>query len=143
MGFTRVDAPDPDADEQANIVYLNKGKSEKWLPAAEVNGEGIFIEFNKESIRAQRIRMGWTQEELAEKMCVPKSTISAYENDRVDIKSSVIVELSELLETTPNHLLGTGEYDTDILEILGVLKKMSPKLKKVALEQIKALSSVC
>ena len=34
-------------------------------------------------------------------------------------------------------------YDTDILEILGVLKKMSPKLKKVALEQIKALSSVC
>ena len=59
------------------------------------------------------------------------------------IKSSVIVELSELLETTPNHLLGTGEYDTDILEILGVLKKMSPKLKKVALEQIKALSSVC
>ena len=38
--------------------------------------------------------------------------------------------------------LGTGEYDTDILEILGVLKKMSPKLKKVALEQIKALSSV-
>ncbi len=50
LGFTRVDAPDPDADEQANIVYLNKGKNEKWLPAAEVNGEGIFIEFNKETI---------------------------------------------------------------------------------------------
>lgn len=48
LGFTRVDAPDPDADVQANIVYLNKGKQEKWLPAAEVNGEGIFIEFNKE-----------------------------------------------------------------------------------------------
>ena len=94
-------------------------------------------------IRAQRMRMGWTQEELAEKMCVPKSTISAYENDRVDIKSSVIVELSKLLETIPNHLLGTGEYDTDILEILCVLKQMSPGLKKVALEQIKALSSVC
>jgi hypothetical protein len=42
----------------------------------------------------------------------------------------VIVELSKLLETTPNHLLGTGEYDTDILEILCVLKKMSPRLKK-------------
>lgn len=50
LGFTRVDAPDPDADEQANIVYLNKGKGEKWLPATEVNGEGIFIEFNKENI---------------------------------------------------------------------------------------------
>lgn len=50
LGFTRVDAPDPDADEQANVVYLNKGKTEKWLPAAEVNGEGIFIEFNKQTI---------------------------------------------------------------------------------------------
>jgi len=50
LGFTRVDAPDPDADVQANVVYLNKGKSEKWLPAAEVNGEGVFIEFNKETL---------------------------------------------------------------------------------------------
>ena len=52
LGFTRVDAPDPDADEQANIVYLNKGKTEKWLPAAEIHGEGIFIEFNKDTIDA-------------------------------------------------------------------------------------------
>lgn len=44
LGFTRVDAPDPDADEQANIVYLNKGKNERWLPAVEINGEGIFIQ---------------------------------------------------------------------------------------------------
>ena len=39
-------------------------------------------------------------------MCVPKSTISAYENDKVDIESSVIVELSNKLGTTPNYLLG-------------------------------------
>ncbi|MBO6298018.1 MAG: helix-turn-helix transcriptional regulator [Lachnospiraceae bacterium] len=70
-------------------------------------------------------------------MRVPKSTISAYENDRVDIKSSVIVELSKLLETNPNYLLGAVECDADVLDILGVLKKMSPGLKKVALEQIK------
>lgn len=50
LGFTRVDAPDPDADKQANIVYLNKGKTERWLPAAEVHGEGVFIEFNKSSL---------------------------------------------------------------------------------------------
>ena len=37
-------------------------------------------------IKAQRIRVGYTQEQLAEIMCVPKSTISAYENDKVDIK---------------------------------------------------------
>lgn len=50
LGFTRVDAPDPDADDQPNIVYLNKGKEEKWLPAAQVHGEGVFLEFNKETL---------------------------------------------------------------------------------------------
>ena len=50
LGFTRVDAPDPDADEQPNIVKLRKDKNERWLPAAEVNGEGIFIEFNKKTL---------------------------------------------------------------------------------------------
>lgn len=50
LGFTRVEAPDPDADVQPNVVYLNKGTTEKWLPAAEVNGEGIFIEFNRETL---------------------------------------------------------------------------------------------
>lgn len=93
-------------------------------------------------IKAQRLRMGMTQEELAERLYIPKSNVSAYENDKVDIKSSMIVELSELLNTTPNRLLGAGEYDTDILEILDVLRKMTPGLRKVALEQIKALSSI-
>lgn len=51
LGFTRVDAPDPDADEQPNIVYLTKGREERWLPAVEVNGEGIFIEFNTNMLK--------------------------------------------------------------------------------------------
>lgn len=37
--------------EQLNIVYLNKGKNERWLPAVEINGEGIFIEFNQATIK--------------------------------------------------------------------------------------------
>lgn len=37
-------------------------------------------------IRAQRMRMGWTQEELAEKMNTTKSRISYYENDHGDMK---------------------------------------------------------
>ena len=49
LGFTRTSAPDPDAEQeqQVNIVKLNKSRNEPWLPAVEVNGEGIFIEFNK------------------------------------------------------------------------------------------------
>ena len=55
LGFTRVDAPDPDGDanEQTSIVKLtSKCDNEKWLPAAEIHGEGIFIEFNDELLSA-------------------------------------------------------------------------------------------
>ena len=33
LGFTRTAAPDPDAEQQVNIVKLNKSKGEAWLPA--------------------------------------------------------------------------------------------------------------
>ena len=51
LGFTRTAAPDPDAEQQVNVVKLNKSRTEPWLPAVEVNGEGIFIEFNKASLQ--------------------------------------------------------------------------------------------
>ncbi len=50
LGFTRVESPDPDADEQPNVVKLSKNAEERWLPATVINGEGIFIEFNKDSL---------------------------------------------------------------------------------------------
>ena len=65
----------------------------------------------KEETLGQRIRLGMTQEEL-----------------------------SKLLEINPNYLLGAIEYNADVLDILGVLKKMAPSLKKVVLEQIKELA---
>ena len=90
-------------------------------------------------IKVQRIRMGWTQERLADEMCVPKSTISAYENDKVDIKSSVIAELSKILKTTPNYLFGVenDRYMEEIALLIGQIK--DEKLRDMLLVQIKAL----
>ena len=39
-------------------------------------------------IREMRKAAGMSQEQLAELLCTKKATISAYENDRIDIKSS-------------------------------------------------------
>ena len=52
LGFTRVDASDPEADpeDQPNVVKLHKDNDEKWLPAAVVHGEGVFIELNRETL---------------------------------------------------------------------------------------------
>jgi len=48
QGFTRLDAPDPEAEQQVNIVKLNSNNG--WLPAVEIHGEGVFIEFDKNTI---------------------------------------------------------------------------------------------
>ena len=60
-GFTRLEAPEPEIDEQAHIVKLKCGSGEKWLPAVEINGEGVFIELNREKLingcRMKRLRL--------------------------------------------------------------------------------------
>ena len=91
-------------------------------------------------IKAQRIRVGYTQEQLAEIMCVPKSTISAYENDTVDIKSSVIVELSRHLATKPDYLLGFAtEEDPYVVAAGAILQGIEDeKVKALLIGQMKA-----
>ena len=91
-------------------------------------------------IKAQRIRLKMTQDGLAETMCIPKSTISAYENDKVDIKGSVLMELSEHLLTTPNYLLGYEKKEEQdlmaesIASILGNIQ--DEKVKELLFKQI-------
>lgn len=78
-------------------------------------------------------------------MCIPKSTISAYENDKVDIKGSVLVELSEHLDTTLNYLLGVEEKEDDafVMEMKSLLSQISDeKTKAILLAQIKAIVSM-
>ena len=94
-------------------------------------------------IKAQRIKMHMTQDELAEIMCIPKKTISGYENDRVDIRSSVIVELANHLHTTPNYLLGFEEYPS-LATIINTLSDITDeKVRAMLLVQIQALANAC
>ena len=44
-------------------------------------------------IREMRLAAGMSQEQLAEALCTKKCTISAYETDKIDIKSSILKEL--------------------------------------------------
>ncbi|MDW7662649.1 MAG: DUF1998 domain-containing protein [Bacillota bacterium] len=51
LGFMRMDSPEPEVDDPQNIVQLTKSRFDSWLPAVEINGEGIFIEFNRSKIQ--------------------------------------------------------------------------------------------
>ena len=91
-------------------------------------------------IKMQRKEKKMTQEVLSEVTHIPKTTISAYENGKVDIKGSVLVELSKHLGTTPNYFLGVDQespIDTEIRNLLGKIE--NSEVKKILLIQIRAL----
>ena len=50
-----------------------------------------------QKIREYRLKRGMTQEELADKLLSKKSTVSEYENDKIDIKISVLREIAKIL----------------------------------------------
>lgn len=89
-------------------------------------------------IKARRKALGLTQEGLAGKMNVVKSTISAYENGNSRIDSVVIEELAETLNTTVAYLFGetdnsepagTGNSLEEL--IMGEVGMMSDEEKQV------------
>jgi len=43
VGFTRLDAPDPDDPELVTTAPLARTPNPEWVPASEVRGEGIFL----------------------------------------------------------------------------------------------------
>jgi hypothetical protein len=54
IGFTRIDAPgefgdSPDAAQERRVPLSHRAPT--WVPAADVRGEGIFIQFNEQAIQ--------------------------------------------------------------------------------------------
>ena len=94
-------------------------------------------------IRAQRIRMGMTQEELAEEMNTTKSMISYYENDHGDMKQSMIAEFAKILGTTVEYLvcgvIKESVPDESSAEMLQLFSSMDEQTKEIMLIQMRAL----
>ncbi|MGN0408567.1 MAG: helix-turn-helix domain-containing protein, partial [Bacteroides sp.] len=64
-------------------------------------------------IRECRVKLGMTQDELAEALLTKKSTISAYENDKIDIKVSILKQITKILDTSVFYLVGEQDEDID------------------------------
>lgn len=91
-----------------------------------------------------RVKKGMTQEVLAEILYTKKSTISEYENDKIDLKYSVLKEIAKALDTSVSYL--TGEQDEDMEEVLQmaiVLQQIKNRdLRKAAIEQVRVLARI-
>lgn len=92
-------------------------------------------------IKECRLNKGMTQETLAETLFLPKSTVSAYENDRVDMKMGMIKDLAKALNTTAGYLIDgeKEELDVEIMQLARILQEMPEELRRVGVEQIKIL----
>ncbi len=95
-------------------------------------------------MKEQRIKAGMTQEQLAEMMCTSKAAISQYENNKVDIKGSVIVEIAGILGTTAGYLLNNevsvGDVDEQMKEIMEIFRGLrNDNNRQIAMEQMKIL----
>ncbi|MFK4693650.1 DrmB family protein [Streptomyces pristinaespiralis] len=64
IGFTRLDAPDPESPEIATRVDLSRG-TQNWVPASEVRGEGIFLRVRDDLMADWTIRMDKSPEMAA------------------------------------------------------------------------------
>lgn len=96
-------------------------------------------------IRECRMKMGMTQEELAIQMCTKKSTISAYELDKIDIKVGILRELAPMLGTTVAYLAG-GEVNgisPEVMQIAMLLEGVqNQELRRAAMEQVRILTMI-
>lgn len=98
-------------------------------------------------IREMRKAAGLSQEQLAEMLCTKKCTISAYENDRIDIKTSILLDIARALGCSASYLLEgqqeTGAtVDMEVQELKVLLEGMSPEMKRVVIEQARVLKGM-
>lgn len=97
-------------------------------------------------IRDRRKELGMSQEELAEKLYTSKQMISAYENDKTEIKVSVLRELVAVLDTTTSYLVdGVIEvkHTTEVQELLDVFSRLdNDQVRAIALQQMKLLGNI-
>lgn len=96
-------------------------------------------------IRECRLALGMTQEELADVLQMKKVTLSAYENDRIDIKVSILKELAVGLGTTVAYLIDgeESEFSLEVMQVARLLQGIKNEpLRKAALEQVKVLAGV-
>lgn len=58
------------------------------------------------NIASERVRLGWSQEDLANELDVSRDTVKKWESGESPIKSSMLVAMSDLFGCSIDYLLG-------------------------------------
>ena len=91
-----------------------------------------------EKIRARRIELNMTTEELGEKIGVQRSAVSKYEKGRVELKAKQIQEIAKALYVLPVDLLDDIDQNlsNDEERLITAYRKASEEIKGAALAML-------
>ena len=97
-------------------------------------------------IKKRRNDLGLSQEELAEKLFTSKQMISAYENNKTELKVQVVKELAVALGTTSSFLIDGNEavtYKEETAELVALFNCINKEeVRKIAIEQLRLLTRI-
>ena len=78
-------------------------------------------------IKKLRIKMGYSQKEMANKLGIAPSTYSGYETNYREPNKELIEKICKLLDVTPNQLMIFGAFEAEIVK----RTEAKEKLKKI------------
>lgn len=95
-------------------------------------------------IKQRRLKLGLSQEKLAEALNTDQSTISKYEKDIRPVPSDVLANLSRILETSPTYLVcGSLDNEDFLSELLAIATRIKTRdIQKVVLVNIESLAQL-
>ena len=95
-------------------------------------------------IKECRMKMGMTQQDLADALYIPKTTVSSYERDVVDMKMGIIKEMAKVLHTTAGYLIDGEKVELDeaVMQVAMLMQEMPEELRRVAMEQVRVLMTL-
>ena len=66
-----------------------------------------------EKIKARRLELGMTMDDLGNAIGVQRSAINKYEKDKINLKASTLAAIAKALGVSPVSLLSDDEVDED------------------------------
>lgn len=93
-------------------------------------------------IKEARIKKGWSQEQLANKLGTSKSVISGYETGRNDPAQSMVIKLADSLGVSINWLMfgeEKEEPEEELKEEVKILAREANNLSDIQLDLIRKM----
>ncbi|MCH5161899.1 MAG: helix-turn-helix transcriptional regulator [Clostridiales bacterium] len=68
------------------------------------------MEIFSKRLKELRIAAGYTQQQMADKLCIRQQSYTRYENNAGEPNLSTVVTISKIFDVSCDYLLGVTEY---------------------------------